>query len=419
MTTDSSTPVTARRAAVAFIFITVMLDMLALGMIIPVLPLLIENFRGGDTASAARTVGIFATAWAVVQLFAAPLLGSLSDRFGRRPVVLLSNFGLGLDYVMMALAPTLGWLFAGRLLSAVTSASVPTAYAYIADVTPVERRARAYGLLGAAFGVGFVLGPALGGLLGTYGPRTPFWVAAALSVANATYGYFILPESLAPAHRSAFSWKRANPIGSARFLRSYRSLTGLAGVHAIYHLAHHALTSVFVLNAAYRFGWTSATVGLSLAAVGVCSAVVQAGLVGTIVARVGERRTLITGLACGAVGFAVYGLARSGVVFAMGIPLMALWGLYGPSAQGLMTRRVGQEGQGALQGALASVQMTMGIVGPLLFSEVFARAIAPDARWHIPGAPYLLAAALLIVGIVVAARSTRDDTPGGEAPAAG
>lgn len=402
-----SSPTPVRRAAVAFIFITVMLDMLALGMIIPVLPLLIEMFRGGDTASAARMVGIFGASWAAVQLFAAPLLGSLSDRFGRRPVVLLSNFGLGLDYVLMAVAPTLGWLFVGRIVSGITSASVPTAYAYIADVTPPERRAKSYGLLGAAFGIGFVLGPAIGGLLGAWGPRAPFWVAAALSLANATYGYFILPESLPPAHRSPFSWARANPMGAIRLIRSNATLQGLAVVHALYHLAHQSLTAVFVLNVAYRFGWTSATVGLTLAVMGVCSAVVQAGFVGRIVARFGERRTLIAGLTFGTVAFAAYGLAPSGAMFLAAVPVMALWGMYSPASQGLITRLVGRDRQGALQGAFGSVQMSMGIVGPAIFAEVFARAITPGSAWQLPGAPFLLAAALLVVAIGVARTTTR------------
>lgn len=396
-----------RRAAVVFIFITVMLDMLALGMIIPVLPLLIETFRGGDTASAARTVGVFATSWAAVQLFAAPLLGSLSDRVGRRPVVLLSNFGLGLDYVLMAVAPSLAWLFAGRLLSGVTSASVPTAYAYIADVTTPDKRARAYGVLGAAFGIGFILGPALGGLLSAFGPRTPFWVAAGLSLANATYGYFILPESLAHEHRRAFSWKRANPLGAFTLLRSQRGLSGFAALHFLYHLAHQALPAVFVLNAAYRFGWGSTAVGLALASVGIGSAIVQAGLVGPACQRFGERRTLIAGLVFGTIGFAIYGLAPTATVFIVGIPIMSLWGLYNPAAQGLVTRLVGRDRQGALQGALASVQMITGIVGPIVFAEVFARAIAPGAEWHFPGAPYLVSAGLLAIAIAVAIRFAR------------
>jgi DHA1 family tetracycline resistance protein-like MFS transporter len=395
------------RAAVVFIFITVMLDMLALGMIIPVLPLLIEMFQGGDTASAARMVGLFAASWAAVQLFAAPLLGSLSDRFGRRPVVLLSNLGLGLDYVLMALAPSLGWLFLGRIISGVTSASVPTAYAYIADITAPDRRAKAFGLLGAAFGVGFVLGPALGGMLGSWGPRAPFWVAAVLSLANATYGYFILPESLPPEHRSPFSWARANPLGALRLIRSHTTLTGLATVHALYHLAHQSLGTVFVLNVSYRFGWSSAVVGLTLAATGVCAALVQGGLVGRIVARIGERRTLITGLTAGTLGFAVYGLAPTGALFLMAIPLMALWGMYGPASQGLITRLVERDRQGALQGAFGSVQMSMGIFGPAIFSEVFARAIAPGLPWQLPGAPFLLASLLLLVAIGVARVTTR------------
>jgi DHA1 family tetracycline resistance protein-like MFS transporter len=399
---------------VAFVFVTVMLDMLALGMIIPVLPMLIQEFRGGDTALAARTVGLFGTVWAGVQFFASPVLGSLSDRFGRRPVILLSNLGLGLDYIVMALAPTLGWLFVGRVLSGVTSASIPTAFAYIADVTPPDRRAKAYGLMGAAFGIGFIVGPALGGMLSVFGARAPFWVAAAFSLANATYGFFILPESHPADHRVAFSWKRANPLGSLALLRSHHELLGFATLHFLYHLAHHALTSTFVLYAAYRYGWGSSEVGWALAGVGMSFAIVQAGLVGRVVATFGERRALVAGLTAGAAGFAVYGLAPTGTLFLMGIPIMSLWGLYGPSAQGLMTRRVGRSAQGALQGALASVQMTTGLFGPALFSETFATFISRHRGWHVPGAPYLLASALLVVGVVLALRITRPPAVGFE-----
>ena len=405
--TDQYAHVPRRRAALAIIFVKVVLDMLALGMIIPVLPLLIEDFGGGDTVAAARTVGLFATSWAAIQLFAAPLLGSLSDRFGRRPVILLSNLGLGMDYVLMALAPTLGWLFVGRLLSGVTSASIPTAYAYIADVTPAERRARSYGLLGAAFGMGFIIGPAVGGWLGTFGPRTPFWVAALLSLANAAYGYFILPESLPADQRAPFSWGRANPLGSLRLIRAVPGLAGFAGMHFLYHLAHQALPAVFVLNSEYRFGWSSATVGLALALVGVGSAIVQAGLVGRIVGAFGERRALIAGLLFGLLGFLVYGLAPSGSVFVIGIPIMSLWGMYSPAMQSLATRRVGRDRQGALQGALSSIQMTTGIFGPVLFAEVFAQSIQPDSAFPHPGAPYLLSAVLLVAAVVVAGRATR------------
>jgi DHA1 family tetracycline resistance protein-like MFS transporter len=397
----------ARPAALAFIFVTVALDMLALGMIIPVLPALIEDFQGGDTARAAEVVGVFGTAWAMMQFFAGPVLGSLSDRYGRRRVILLSNFGLGLDYVLMALAPTLTWLFVGRLISGVTSASIVTAFAYVADVTPPERRARAYGLLGAAFGLGFILGPAMGGALAAVGPRVPFAVAAGLSLLNAMYGLFILPESLARDRRSPFSWRRANPLGSLALLRAHPSLVGFAGVHFLYHLAHQALPTVFVLYAGYRYTWSVAEVGWALTAVGIVVAVVQGGLVGPIVAGLGERVTVIAGLSCGAVGFAVYGLAPTGRLFAVGIPIMALWGLYGPAAQGLMTRRVGPSQQGQLQGALGSVMGMTGVVGPGLFSFTFAAAIGDFAGWGVPGAAFLLGSALLIGASVLAWRITR------------
>ena len=395
--------------AVVFIFITVMLDMLALGMIIPVLPGLIEDFRGGDTASAARFVGLFGTAWALMQFLASPVLGALSDRFGRRTVVLLSNFGLGADYVLMALAPTLGWLFLGRLISGITAGGVGTALAYIADVTPPERRARAFGLIGAAFGIGFVVGPAVGGLLAVIGPRAPFWAAAAFSLLNALYGLFILPESLPPERRAPFSWRRANPVGSLALLRSRPQLLGFAGIHFLFYLAHQALPTVFVLYAAYRYGWTATDVGWALAAVGAASATVQAGLVGPVVARFGERRTLIAGLVFGAAGFAVYAAAPTGFWFAAGIPVMSLFGLYGPSAQGMMTRRVGPTEQGRLQGALQSVIGITGIVGPGVFSLTFATFISATGPWHLPGAAFLLAASCMLAGAALGWRVARAD----------
>ena len=251
----------ARGAAVAFIFVTILLDMLALGLIMPILPKLVESFVDNDTARAARIFGVFGTAWALMQFLFSPLLGSLSDRFGRRPVVLLSNFGLGLDYVLMALAPSLIWLFVGRVISGITSASISTAFAYIADITPAERRAAVFGKVGAAFGAGFIIGPAIGGLLGDADPRLPFWVAAGLSFANTMYGLLILPESLPRDRRAAFRWKSANPIGALRLLRSDRILAGLSVVNFFTQLAHAVLPSTFVLYATYRYGWDAKTVG--------------------------------------------------------------------------------------------------------------------------------------------------------------
>jgi DHA1 family tetracycline resistance protein-like MFS transporter len=403
---NAAAPVGRRRAALAFIFITIVLDMFALGMVVPVLPHLIEDFLGGDTAGAAKMYGVFGTVWALMQFIAMPVMGALSDRFGRRRVILLSNFGLGLDYVLMALAPNLAWLFVGRVISGVTAASVSTGMAYIADVTPPEKRAAAFGRVGIAFGLGFVLGPALGGLLGSVDPRLPFWVAAGLSLANAMYGLFILPESLPPAKRRAFEWRRANPVGSLKLLRSHPELSGLAVVVFLSNLAHVALPATFVLYAGYRYGWDARAVGFVLAGVGICSAIVQGALVGPAVRRLGERRVLLTGLACGAIGFFAYGLAPTGVLFLTAVPVVALWGLASPAAQGLMTRHIGPTEQGALQGANGSVMGIATMIGPGLFAGTFAYFIEEGTRWHLPGAAFMLAAVLLALGAVVAARTT-------------
>ncbi len=397
-----------RRPALAFIFITIVLDVLALGIIIPVLPMLVAGFLNGDTGRAAEMLGLFGTVWAAMQFLCSPVLGALSDRFGRRPVILLSNLGLGLDYLVMALAPTLGWLFVGRMISGVTAASFTTAGAYIADVTPPERRAAGFGLQGAAFGIGFVLGPALGGLLGSVDPHLPFWVAGGLSLANAAYGLLVLPESLPPERRRGFSWRRANPLGSLALLRSHAQLLGLATVMLLSTLAHEVLPAVFVLYGAYRYGWDEATVGLTLAGVGVCSAIVQGGLVRPVVARIGERRAMLGALLCGAIGFTIFAFAPVGGALWVGIPVMALWGVLGPSAQSLMTRRVDSSEQGQLQGAVHGWRGVSGMIGPGLFTITFAFAIGVDQAWRMPGAPFLLAALLLVGAMLLAWRVTRE-----------
>jgi DHA1 family tetracycline resistance protein-like MFS transporter len=395
-----------RRAALAFIFVTIVLDMFALGMIIPVLPHLIEDFLGGDTAGAAKVYGLFGTVWALMQFLSMPVVGALSDRYGRRRVVLLSNLGLGLDYVLMALAPNLWWLFVGRVISGMTAASVSTGMAYVADVTPPEKRSTAFGKVGVAFGLGFVLGPALGGLLGSVDPRLPFWVAAALSLANAAYGYFILPESLPPERRRPFQWRRANPVGSLALLRRHPELSGLAGVVFLSNLAHVALPATFVLYAAYRYGWQERDVGLVMAGVGICSALVQGALVGPTVRRFGERRALLVGLACGAVGFLGYGLAPTGLLFLAAVPVVALWGLASPAAQGIMSRHIGPTEQGALQGATGSLMGIATMIGPGLFAGIFAYSIGGGTHWHAPGAAFVLASLLLAAGALLAARTT-------------
>jgi DHA1 family tetracycline resistance protein-like MFS transporter len=400
-----------RQAAFAFIFVTVLLDMLALGMVIPVLPKLIESFVSGDTARASEYVGVFGAVWALMQFVFSPIQGALSDRFGRRPVILASNFGLGLDYVVMALAPNLAWLFVGRVISGVCSASVSTAFAYIADVTPAERRAARFGMIGAAFGVGFVVGPALGGVLGALDPRLPFWAAAVASLLNGLYGLLVVPESLPAERRMPFSWRRANPVGALMLLRTHRELYGLAGANFLAQLAHVALPTVFVLYAEYRYGWGERAVGFTLALVGVCAIVVQAGLVGRTVKLFGERGALAIGLLFGALGFAVYGVARSGWLFCVGVPLMALWGLASPAANGLMSRHVSPSEQGQLQGANASIQGIANLVAPVIFAQLFAYAIGAGRGWDLPGAPFLLAAVLLVAAAALAWRVTRPATP--------
>ncbi len=394
-----------RPAAVAFIFITILLDMFALGLILPILPKLVESFVDNDTASAARIFGLFGTAWAVMQFFFSPVLGGLSDRFGRRPVVLLSNLGLALDYVLMALAPSLTWLFVGRVISGITSASVSTAFAYIADVTPAEQRAAVFGKVGVAFGAGFILGPAVGGLLGGMDPRLPFWVAAGLSFANTLYGLLILPESLPPDRRSPFRWKSANPLGALDLLRSDRVLAGLSVVNFLAQVAHVVLPSTFVLYATYRYGWDTTTVGLTLAMVGICSIAVQGAAIGPMVRRFGERRALLLGLGCGAVGFLIYGAAPTGLLFWLGIPVMALWGVAGAATQALTTQLVAPDQQGQLQGATNSVQSVSQLVGPFLFTLTFAYFIGNQAPLKLPGAPFLLAAALMLLALLIAART--------------
>jgi len=396
-----------RRAAIAFIFVTVVIDVLAMGIVIPVLPRLVEAFEGGDTARAAETFGVFGTAWGLMQFIFMPLIGALSDHYGRRPVILISCFGLGIDFFVMALAPTLGWLFVGRIVSGITASGFATAFAYIADVTPPEKRAAGFGMVGAAFGLGFVIGPALGGTLGEVDPRLPFWVAGGLALVNACYGFFVLPESLPPAKRAAFSWKKANPVGSLVLLRSHPELSGLAVSHFLMQLAHVVLPSVTVLYMGYRYGWSALQVGLTLAGVGICSMIVQGGLVRPVVAKIGERRALAAGLVFGAIGFSWYGLATTGSWFLAGVPLMAMWGFANPSLQALMTRRVSPSEQGRLQGANSSLTALAGIFGPSIFSQLFSTFIGAAAPAQVPGAPFLAAASMLVASLAVGWYVTR------------
>ncbi len=385
-----------------FIIVTVLLDFLAFGIIAPVLPDLIKQFEGGNIARASDMVGYFGLIWNLMQFMFLPVLGAWSDRFGRRPVILISCLGLGLDYIFMAMAPSLKWLFVGRLISGITASNVSTAFAYITDISAPEQRAKRFGMLGASFGVGFVVGPAVGGLLGQYNLRAPFWAAAALSIANFLYGLLVLPESLAKEKRAKTAWHMANPMGSLTLLRSHPELAGMSIVVILYYLAHQALQSVWVLYTEYRYGWNQRDIGLSLGLVGVCAVIVSGGLVGPYVKKFGERFSLTSGLFYGVLGFLGFGLAWKGWGALAAIPFIALWGVAGPAMQSLMSQRVDASSQGKLQGAINSLRALTGMAGPVLFTQVFSASIEKSGWLHVPGAAYFLAAGLLVGALGVA-----------------
>jgi DHA1 family tetracycline resistance protein-like MFS transporter len=394
------------RAAFAFIFITITLDMLALGIIVPVLPKLIVAFEGGDVAHAARIVGVFGFAWSAMQFLASPVVGAMSDRFGRRPIVLLSNFGLGLDYLVMAMAPSVAWLFAGRIISGITSSSFPTASAYVADVTPPEQRAAKFGLLGAAFGLGFIIGPAVGGVLGDIDLRLPFWVAGGLSLANAAYGYFILPESLPPEKRARVPWRVANPLGSLSFLRAHPELLALGATFFLYYFAHEVYPTLFVLYGDYRYAWSARDLGLTLALFGLGSTITSAFLIGPIVKRIGERNAMILGLSLSATSALVIALAYTGTLFFLSIPLASLGGLSSPSLMSIASRQASETEQGRLQGALGSLQGIAMMVAPLVLSQLFSASIQRGGQ-PLAGVPFAFTSLVLLTALLLAARATR------------
>lgn len=398
--------------ALAFIFVIAIIDVMAMGITIPVLPQLIEEMAGSN-ADAGFYNGLFIALWAVMQFICSPIIGSLSDRYGRRPVLLLSAIGMAADFVMMALAPNLWWLAGGRILSGLMSSSFTTAFAYMADITPPEGRARAYGLIGAAFSAGFVAGPFIGGLLGEYGPRVPFWAAAGLSAVTFLYGLFMLPESLGEDKRMAFSWSRANPFGALRLLRSHPELTGLSVVNFLLYFAHHVFSVVFVLYAGYRYGWGPFEVGMLLALVGVFDMIMQGLVVGPVVKRFGDRRTMVIGLIMGAIGITCMGLAATGWQFIAAMIPNAFWGLAMPTIQSLMTRRVSESEQGQLQGANNSVASIAGIFSPLFFGWAYGMTVGAQAIIPHPGTTFFIAGAVLavaaVIGAIVAKRGALHD----------
>jgi DHA1 family tetracycline resistance protein-like MFS transporter len=399
-------PVSARvrQGSTTFIFITVLLDTLGIGLIIPVGPQLVASFLDGDLGRAAHVFGILFSVYSTMQFFFAPILGGLSDRFGRRGVILPSLVGAATSYVLSGLAPTLAWLFVGRIIAGATGASFSAANAYVADVTPPQKRAAAFGVIGAAFGLGFILGPAIGGILGDRGLRIPYFVAAGLNFLNFLYGLFVLPESLPLESRRPFTLARANPFVSLVNLGRHPIVLGLTGTLTATYLAQMILQSVWALSGQARFGWTPQSVGLSLMAVGLSTAIVQGALVRMVIARLGERRALLLGLAMSVAGQVGFGFATRGwMMYAMILPF-CLGGLAGPATQALITTEVGPTEQGEVQGSLNSLAGVMAVVGPLLGTALFARFGTDAARPHVPGAPFLASACFLVVGWWLAAR---------------
>jgi DHA1 family tetracycline resistance protein-like MFS transporter len=402
MNTISPSPAptaSGRTPAVGFIFITLLLDVIGLGIIIPVIPKLIEELTGEGLSKAAEYGGWLLFSYAICQFLFAPVIGGLSDRYGRRPVLLGSLLGFGFDYLLLAVAPTLSWLFIGRILSGILGASFTTGAAYIADVSTPEKRAQNFGMIGAAFGLGFIIGPVLGGVLGAYGSRIPFYAAAVLTLLNAAYGYFILPESLAPENRRPFEWKRANPLGSLLNLRRYPSVLALVGTLFFVYLASHAVQGTWAYVTMERYGWTEKEVGWSLGIVGVLNAVVQGLLIRVLLPKLGNKRAVFLGMSLWLLGMILFVFASQGWMLMVFLIPYALGGISGPAIQGLISGQVLPSEQGELQGALTSLMSATSIVGPPLMTQIFAYFTRPGAAVYFPAAPFV-AGSVLLVGAV-------------------
>lgn len=397
-----------RKAAIVFILITLLIDILGIGIIIPVLPELVKDFVGDDASRAGLWYGIIGASYSLTQFIFAPIVGALSDRFGRRPILLASMFGLGVDFIIQGLAPSLAWLFVGRIFAGMMGASYTTANAYIADISTDETRARNFGLVGVAFGLGFIFGPALGGVLGNVWIRLPFFVAAGLALVNWLYGFFILPESLAPENRSEFTAKKANPFASIQRLKAYPIVGGLAAAFVCMSLAQRGLENVWVLFTGTRYGWDELTNGLTLGLVGITAAIVQGGLVRPTVKRLGERRTVIAGISVAAVAFLGYALATQGWMVWCVIVFGSFGGVAGPAIQSIVAKAVHPSEQGQIQGALTSLISLTNIFAPLIFTAgLFSYFTSDTAPIRLPGAPFFLGSALQVLALVIIIRVFR------------
>lgn len=391
-----------RKAAIGFIFVTLLIDVIGWGIIIPVMPTLISTMEHVEVGDASSLNGWMLFAFSLTQFLFAPLVGNLSDKYGRRPILLVSLFGFGLDYILMSWAPSIEWLFLGRVIAGITGASFTTASAYIADISDDKNRAQNFGMIGAAFGMGFILGPIIGGLLGSFGPRVPFIAAAALCFLNWLYGYFILPESLSKDHRRELDWKRANPIGSLMHLKKYPDVSYLLVAMVLVYLAAHAVQSNWSFYTIERFGWGEGMIGVSLGVVGLLVGIVQGGLTRVINPKLGNARSIYIGLSLYAIGMLLFGLATSGWMMLVFLVPYCLGGIAGPALQATITSEVDVREQGELQGALTSLMSATSIVGPPMMTNLFAWSIRPGSPIYLPGAPFFLGSLLLVISAVIA-----------------
>ncbi|MGZ3883132.1 MAG: TCR/Tet family MFS transporter [Bacteroidia bacterium] len=390
------------KKALLFIFVTLLIDCTGIGIIIPVVPTLIQSLTGGNVSEAATYGGWLTFAYAIMQFVFSPVLGGLSDRYGRRPIILISLLGLGIDYLFLFLAPDLFWLFIGRIIAGICGASFTTASAYIADISTNENRAQNFGMIGAAFGIGFIIGPLLGGVFGQFGVRVPFLAAAVLSLLNWLYGFFILPESLSADNRRAFDWKRANPLGSLLHLRKYPAILGLIGSMILIYIAGHAAQSTWTYFTIERFHWNMAWIGASISFVGVSVAVVQGGLIKTAMKKLGPVKAVYVGMCFTIIGFVLFSLATQGwMMFAFMVPY-ALGGIAGPAVQSIVSGKVPPNEQGELQGAITSLVSVTSIIGPILMTELFAFFTGSSAPFYFPGAPFMMGAVLTICSLLLA-----------------
>ena len=401
-----------RKAAVGFIFITLLLDVIGLGIIIPVIPALIQELTGGSISEASRYGGWLIASYALVQFLCAPIVGALSDKYGRRPILLLSLLGFGLDYLVLAVAPTIGWLFLARIIAGFFGASFTTGAAYIADVSSAEKRAQNFGLLGAAFGLGFIIGPVTGGLLGEIGPRVPFYAAALVTFLNLTYGYFVLPESLTKENRREFEWSRANPLGALLALKRYPSVAGLIGALTFIYLASHAIQGTWTYFSMEKFNWSESMVGYSLGLVGIMSALVQGLLIRVIIPKIGEYNTMIIGIIFNISGCLLFSMASEGWMLLCFIIPYSLGGIAGPAIQGILSNQIPANEQGQLQGALTSMMAATGIIGPLMMTSIFAYFTAENAPIYFPGAPFVTGAVLVAICLFLILRKGSKYTTG-------